>query len=157
VTLAAAWEERVRWAFAGAPRSKFVVGARDSRLVTTTVVDWPALPLRVVLCLGRARALELPDSPGGRRLQEEYLEWRVVRDTRDRSARIELTTEFADTWRVLAAHAPRRALATLARFAGERAVPIERMFGDVDPFARGVTPDDREQAFIETMLGGGRP
>ncbi len=59
-------------------------------------------------CLGRAAAPAVLDEERG--LQEEYLEWRVVRGEDDTLVRVELTTELRDFWRVLAAHDPDRAL-----------------------------------------------
>ena len=47
-------------------------------------VEWTGFPERVGSCLGRQATRELLDAapglPGGRPMQEEYLEWRVVRD-----------------------------------------------------------------------------
>src|SRR5687768_15134727 len=68
--------------------------------------DWTGLPARVVACLGRRAALASLDPR--RDLQEEYLEWRVVRGSNGRIQRVEMTTELRDLWRVLAAHEPER-------------------------------------------------
>ncbi len=157
-----AWEERVEERVAQAalrvPRSPWVMHPPDQRLDTTTMVDWTGLPLRVTTCLPRTDGLALLDWQGpsgceGRlRLQEEYVEWRVVRDLDGGVRRVEFTTELSDFWRVLAAHAPAEALKVAAGFAGEPKLPTSALFGPTDPFETGVSTDDREAAFIATML-----
>jgi hypothetical protein len=121
-------------------------------------VQWTGFPQRVASCLGRRRALELLDArsglPGGRDLQEEYLEWRVVRHG-SQIERIELTTELADYWAILAAHAPNRLLALVAEFAHEEEVAVREVFGRDDALDTGVTPAERESAFRAAMLGVG--
>ena len=80
---------------------RFVLAAPDERTRHRTAVDWPGLPLRRVECLTRHQALALLDwTPSGgegriRRLQEEYVGWRVVRDDVG-IRRAELTTELSD-------------------------------------------------------------
>ena len=81
---------------------------------------------RVVGCLRRARALELLDEE--RRLQEEYLEWRTVRDRGGAITRVELTTELRDYWRVLAAHEPARTVDLVGELSG-RAVEPREVYG----------------------------
>lgn len=131
----------------------------DERTGEVTAPDWGAFPIRVARCLSRQRALRLldwqterGDCEGRRRLQEEYLEWRVIRDERDRITRIEMTTELPDYWRSLAAWEPTQTLELVAELAREPSVPTEAVYGDVDPRAAGVTPHDRERAFVTTML-----
>lgn len=156
-----AWAQRVANAFPAASPGRCLVPDRDERLTETAVIDWPGVPLRAVGCLGRSRAHVLLDwrgergDEGRRRLQEEYVEWRVVRDARDRISRVEFTTELSEYWRILAAHAPRALLAIVAEFAGEPAVAADAVYGDLDPFARDITPAQREEAFAARMLDPG--
>ncbi|MDX6287670.1 MAG: hypothetical protein QOG53_3155 [Frankiales bacterium] len=136
-----------------------VVAQPDERTPHSSTIDWIGLPLRVVQCIGRHEALSLLDwrstrgDVGRRRLQEEYIEWRVVSDDQG-IARIELTTELSDYWKVLAAHAPERTLEIVGRFARESAVPANAVYGDCDPFASATTPEERAAAFTTTMLEG---
>jgi hypothetical protein len=134
----------------------------DGRTTETTGMDWVGFPCRVGACLSRAEACRLLDwrrSPRGdegrRRLQEEYLEWRVVRRPDGRIARVEMTTELPEYWRVLAAHEPGQALALAADFAREPTVPPAGLYGSCDPFAAGVSPADRERAFVTRVLARG--
>lgn len=156
-----AWAQRVADTFAAASSGRCLVADRDERLTETAIIDWPGVPLRAVGCLGRRRAHALLDwrgecgDEGRRRLQEEYVEWRVVRDAGDRVVRVELTTELSEYWRILAAHAPRTLLATVAELAGEPAVAAHAMYGDLDPLASDVTPARREEAFAAKMLNFG--
>jgi hypothetical protein len=115
--------------------------------------DWPGFPVRVAARLGAAEALVALDLPDGRqRHQEEYVEWRVVR-AGGAIRRIELTTELAAYWRVLAAHEPARTLAVVAELAGVDAVPAAAVYGALDPDA--ATAGDRAAAFDATMLPRG--
>lgn len=129
----------------------------DPNATLTTSIDWIAFPDRVATCLGRASALRLLDvtdqliGDGGRRLQEEYAEWRVARSDRG-IERVDLTTETSDYWRLLAAHAPERTLELVAGFAGEPEIDPSLVYGSLDPFARDTTPDARDSAFVELML-----
>ncbi|MEX2555170.1 MAG: hypothetical protein WEB06_06015 [Actinomycetota bacterium] len=107
--------------------------------------------------MDRQRALQLLDwrsedvGGGGRQLQEEYIEWRVVR-TGTQMSRVELTTELSEYWRVLAAYEPETLVETVADFARESAVPTEAVYGACDPYADGITPNERERSFAGTML-----
>jgi hypothetical protein len=147
-------------AMPGGDRSLRVALDPESSALTST--DWTGLPLRVSACLGRERALRLLDwhrheiGDGGRALQDEYLEWRTVRTDDDRIMRVELTTELPDYWCLLAAHEPGALLETVAELAGEASVPAGAVYGDLDPFAAGVGPDERAAAFARTMLSPGR-
>jgi hypothetical protein len=137
----------------------------DWRMSEVTAPDWGGFPIRVARCLSRRRALEVLDwqsergDEGRRRLQEEYLEWRVIRDEQGRIRRVEMTTELPEYWRTLAAWEPGLTLELVAELAREPSVPIEAVYGDLDPHAAGVSPDDRERAFASAMLGrdGGSP
>lgn len=156
------WRARVdgcaRAAAARSPLSPRVVHPGDRRPNATATVDWTGLPQRTVSCLPRPDALALLDwagrsgCDGRRRLQDEYLEWRVVRDADGGIRRVEFTTELPEFWRVLAAHAPAEALRLAARFAGVPALRPSALFGSLDPFAEGMSPDAREAAFAVTML-----
>lgn len=120
--------------------------------------DWPAFPARIEACLDWQRAFELldwrPDGEGdvGRiRHQEEYLEWRVIRED-GKPRRIEMTTELREYWQVLAAYQPERTLALVADFAGKDEVPIAEIYGSTDPFDAAVGPKERLEAFTRAML-----
>jgi hypothetical protein len=103
---------------AGGPkRLRAVPDAATPHLLTT---DWTGLPCRVVAREGRRCALEVLDSR--RDLQEEYVEWRTVRDEDGRLRRVELTTELPEYWAVLA---PDAVLATVREFAGAEVEPGE--------------------------------
>lgn len=125
-----------------------------------TSVDWIAFPERVSTCLGRQRALDLLDRSdeviglGGRALQEEYAEWRVVRSDRGIES-VEVTTETPDHWRLLAAYAPTKVLESVRAFASGQEVDLRAVYGEVDPFASDTTPSVREAAFVAAMLEGG--
>jgi hypothetical protein len=86
----------------------FLLPSPDERTVEQTGPDWTGLPTRALACLGRRQALAILD--GQRGLQEEYLEWQVVRASDDRIRRVELTTELRGYWRVLAASEPEQTL-----------------------------------------------
>ena len=163
---AAAWSDRVRKLFEDAAAEIADAAGADNPSVrptlerqTTAVTgpDWTGLPLRVTACLGRERGLRLLDrrgegvDGGGRRWQEEYVEWRV-RTSDGRIDRVELTTELADHWRVLAAHDPESLLEVVATFAGEPEVRPELVFGSRDPLDDDVSPEDRAASFARTML-----
>jgi hypothetical protein len=125
-----------------------------------TSVDWVAFPERIAACLGRERALSLLDIPdevigaGGRSLQEEYAEWRVVRSERGIES-VDVTTETADHWRLLAAYSPTKTLESVRAFAREQEIDIRAVYGALDPFASDTTPAEREAAFVAAMLEGG--
>jgi hypothetical protein len=130
--------------------------AHDSALVS---VEWTGLPERVASCLTRRKTLELLDaapafSGGGRALQEEYVEWRVVRSG-SQIQLIELTTELPEYWALLAACNPERLLALVAEFAGETQVAVGDVFGRADALDPRVSPEERECGFRGQMLGAG--
>lgn len=134
---------------------RFVLAAPDDRTKHRTSIDWPGLPLRPVECLGRPRALPLLDwVPTGRGrgscLQEEYIEWRVVREG-EHIVRVEMTTELSDYWRVLAAVNPQRTLKLIEEFA-RLPVDARDIYGDCDPFDPKTSAEEREEAFAERML-----
>ena len=114
-------------------------------------VDWPGYPARIGACLGRDRALELLDwtvagagDLGRLRHQEEYVEWRVVREG-DRIRRIEMTTELSADWEILAAQEPARTLELVSSFAGEE-VSWPAVYAE-NPSDPGSTTATRRAAF----------
>lgn len=123
-------------------------------------IDWIAFPERVATCLGRSASLALLDiedvavGDGGRRLQEEYAEWRVVSSDRG-IERIDVTTETSHYWCVLATHAPQTVLDLIAEFAGESRADASLVYGVLDPFAAETSPQMRAEAFAQTMLASG--
>jgi hypothetical protein len=97
-------------------RHPYLLRAPDRRTPYVVGPDWTALPVRVTGCLGRERALPRLDAE--RRLQEEYAEWRTLRDAGGKVVRVELTTELRDYWRVLVEHEPERAADLAGEFTG---------------------------------------
>lgn len=128
----------------------------DERTPHSTAVDWVGLPARVVECATRSRALDLLDSAGGRALQEEYVEWRTVRDGVG-VRRVEITTEMGEYWRVLAAHEPERLLDLVAEFSRQEDIRPDEVFGGLNPLDPSSTPEEREQAFASAMLATDDP
>jgi hypothetical protein len=159
---AGAWAARVEAAFGACDHPQSFVLAPHAAMGRSTI-DWIALPARVVGCLGRERALALLDwrgrfgDEGRRRVQEEYLEWRCIRDTDGRMARIEFTTEFAERWETLAATDPDRLCERVAELADEpqASVPASEIFGDARPGT--ATPDELARGFQTTMVAGRSP
>lgn len=122
-------------------------------------VDWDGIPIRVQTCLkSRSKAMKLSDWTTGKGdlgrslCHEEYMEWRVVRNPANKITRIEITTEVQEYWITLARHNPTKLLALVARFAGEQSVPVQDVYGTVNPNLPGVTPAQREQGFRSMML-----
>jgi hypothetical protein len=137
--------------------SDFIRVAPDETTPEVSVTDWCGFPARVARCVTRGRAGALLDWPGDadappRALQEEYVEWRVVRASDGAIRRVELTSELGDYWSIFAGHEPQRALQTIAQFASENRVVAEQVYGDVDP--RTAAPDELAAAFRRTMLAG---
>jgi hypothetical protein len=160
-----AWDRSISEYLAGST-SQQLLAYPDDRTPTVVSIDWGAYPVRVTECLQRRlysdRLLDWSTGQGdvGRaQLQEEYFEWRMVRDVRGAIVRVEMTTEFPEYWEILAAHDPARTLMLVAEFAGEATVVPQLVYGGLDPLAPGVTPDQRKAAFIEAMLprGGSTP
>jgi len=151
----AAWDGAVaRCVGAAVPAGghALVLARPDARTPHVTGPDWTGLPVRVVGRLGRARALRRIDADRG--LQEEYLEWRTVRDPDGTIRRVELTSELRDYWRVLAAHEPARTVDLVGALSGD-AVRAVDVYGVSDPAA--VAPAERAEAFATTMLGRASP
>jgi hypothetical protein len=153
-----AWDKAVAGAFPASP-SDHLLTQPDEQTPDTAAVDWPAKPVRVFDCLPDADAARLLDwrsaagDLGRLALQEEYLEWRVVRDDSGRIERVEMTTEFPEYWEVLAAWQPEDTLALVAELAGADSVPAEEIYGDHDPLSSGSTPKARLGAFRARMTG----
>lgn len=122
-------------------------------------VDWDGIPIRVQTCLkSRSKAMRLSDwttgiGDRGRAVcHEEYMEWRTVRNGAGKITRVEITTEVQEYWITIARHSPTKLLSIIARFAGEPSVPVQQVYGNVNPNAPGATPDDRERGFRSMML-----
>jgi len=145
--------------FGGPPA---VVADGSPGLGDVAAIDWAGEPARVLNFLPTADPADLyaffdwmtPLGQLGRALaHEEYLEWRVVRDAAGAIARVELTCEAMDYWRVLAAEAPDRLIALAAEFSGEAvgSVDVIDLFG-VDPQA--ATPAERANNFAARNESG---
>ncbi|GAB5447929.1 hypothetical protein [Gymnodinialimonas sp.] len=122
------------------------------------VVDWGGVPRILENCLGATRAAKFcdwktPVGDLGRVFgQDEYLEWRTVHNRAGKLVRVEITTELAKYWEILAGHHPMTCLRILGRFAGEDMATWQEVYGDVDPFAPGVTTQQRSDAFNRMMV-----
>jgi len=159
------WSELIK-AYIPRNGSNQLLAEPDGRTPDGVAVEWGAYPVRIRNCLQslpksyRLLDWSTPEGDLGRaRLQEEYFEWRVVRDATGKIRRVEMTSEFPEYWKILAAHHPVETLRLVARFAGEPSVPPKVVYGNVDPFHPDVTPKERKAGFVETMLpsGGNAP
>jgi hypothetical protein len=119
----AAWDAAVARCLPA--RHPYLLAAPDRRMRQAVAPDWAALPVRVERCLGRERALALLD--GRRDLQEEYAEWRAVRDGGGKLVRVELTTELRDYWGILAEHEPERAADVVGELTGRAPSDVARL------------------------------
>ena len=154
------WDERVARVARGLvlPLPPAVADADPGNATELRVPDWPAVPARVRACLGVGRADHLfdarhPSGDTGRSLfQEEYAEWRVVRDA-DGPVRFELTTELSDYWELLARHTPRRLVELVREFAGDPTPSPAEVFGGHDPFGAASDEDARAEAFSRAFRG----
>ena len=139
--------------------SQLVLPDDPELLDDIAIVDWKGFPVRIRECLESSRKTqEFLDwthngQPYGRIFgsHEEYLEWRVVKDSMGRIVRIEFTSETPEFWRILAKQHPARTLRILADFAGESA-PANAMdvYGVLDPLS--LTAQERERAFVSMMF-----
>lgn len=126
------------------------------------VVDWDGFPKILQNCLGDERASKfcdwkIPTGDIGRAFgQDEYLEWRTVRNSEGKLIRVEFTTELSKYWDILAGHHPMTTLRILGRFAGETLADWREVYGPLDPFAAGVTVEQRTDAFYAMMNWHGR-
>lgn len=121
------------------------------------VVDWDAHPLIAKNCLGDAKSMKFldwttPKGDRGRLWQDEYFEWRTVRDASGKLIRFEGTTEFLEYWLILAAHHPATTLSVIGRFAGETSAKWQDVYGTYNPFSATATPEGREAAFARMMV-----
>ena len=82
-------------------------------------------------------------------MQEEYCEWRTIRNESGVVTRIEFTTELAAYWRILATHDPQRTLEVVSEFAREIVHP-EAVYGLSNPLR--ASPDERAEGFAHTMF-----
>lgn len=160
-----AWDARVAQEFSAALADQPGGQTGSSALQPTMgddgeveTLEWPAFPARIAACLGRGSTMRLLDwqggggTPHGRvRHQEEYAEWRVVRQD-GRLRAIELTTELPEYWELLAGLAPERLLSLVAEFAATTTVAADAIFGELNPFNPATTPAQRIEAFRTTML-----
>lgn len=152
------WDEHVAEVTASLKPPLCLTHANRANATALRVADWPAVPVRARACLGEIRADRLcdaraPSGETGRRLfQEEYAEWRVVRDG-DGPTRFELTTEFGDYWVLLARHQPDHLVELVADFAGIPSLDQTDIFGQPDP-RLGETPEEiRAEVFSRRFLG----
>lgn len=159
------WDDLVR-NYYRSNQSEHLLVEPDARTPELIAVDWGAFPARPTACLqSTARAHRLLDwttlqgAIGRAEFQDEYVEWRTVRDSDGKIRRVELTTEFPEYWLTLAAYHPVKTLQLVARFAGEPSVSPQAVYGGVNPFKRGITPQERRAAFEDAMLprGGKAP
>ena len=159
---AAAWEARVTETLGALDLPEQLKQATKGNATELRIPDWPAVPARARARFGRREADRMcderaadGDDVGRTSLQDEYAEWRVVRDECGRAVRFELTTELADYWELLARYAPARAIDVVGEFAG---VPVGRsaVFGAHNPFGATSTEDSRANAFCAEMLGRDR-
>lgn len=121
------------------------------------VVDWDAHPLIAKNCLGDVKSMKFldwttPKGDRGRLWQDEYFEWRTIRDASGKLIRFEGTTEFLEYWQILGAHHPATALSVIGRFAGETAAKWQDVYGTYNPFATTATPEGRKAAFTRMMV-----
>lgn len=125
------------------------------------VVDWDGFPKILENCLGPTKAAmfcdwKTPQGDLGRTYgQDEYLEWRTVHNSDGKLVRVEFTTELARYWEILAGYHPMTTLRILGRFAGETIADWRDVYGTLDPFAAGVTTDQRSDAFNRMMIRPG--
>lgn len=159
------WEDTVTATLArivartGRPLPPSVSGATPANATEPRTTDWPAAPARVRACLGTAEADRVCDTRdpsagdlGRLAFQEEYAEWRMVRDHAGAPLRFELTTELADYWLLLAEHAPRQAIQQVAEFARtDTETAAAMMFGTRNPLA--ASAGSRSATFATAMLG----
>ncbi|MEO9649390.1 MAG: hypothetical protein ABJ360_03535 [Roseobacter sp.] len=121
------------------------------------VVDWDGFPKILENCLGHEKAAKFcdwktPNGDLGRTYgQDEYLEWRTVRNSEGKLTRVEFTTELSKYWEILAGHHPMKTLRILGRFAGEDTADWQEVYGNLNPFAAGVTIAQRSSAFNRMM------
>ena len=131
--------------------------AEDDWPKGVSVADWDGFPRILQNCLGDENSMEfcdwkLPTGDLGRVLgQDEYCEWRTVRNTDGKLVRVEITTELAMYWEILAAYHPMKTLRVLGRFAGEQIADWREVYGPNDPFAATATPESRADDFKRMM------
>jgi len=152
------WDARVAEVTASLkPPPNFTLADRTNA-TELRIPDWPAVPVRARACLGDARADRLcdahaPSGETGRMLfEEEYAEWRVLRDE-DGPTRFELTTELGDYWLLLARHHPELLLELVADFAGLPSLELAEVFGAPDLESRDSAEGIRAEAFSRRFLG----
>ena len=132
--------------------------AEDGWPEGVSVVDWDGFPRILQNCLGDEKSMQfcdwkLPTGDWGRVLgQDEYCEWRTVRNPDGKLVRVEVTTELAEYWKILAAFQPMKTLRVLGRFAGEQIARWEEVYGPNNPFGATATPESRAADFDRMMV-----
>lgn len=111
--------DTIQWA--GEPRRFFkYINAPPARIMD--YLDWTGAG---GLQFGRAFA------------QEEYLEWRTVRDAAGRIASVEMSCESIEYWSLMAQYEPRRLVQLTGEMSGvaESKIDLEDLFGTDDPYS----------------------
>lgn len=148
------WDARVAEVTASVKPPPSLTQANRTNATELRVPDWPAVPVRARACLGGGLADQRCDAhlssgeTGRLFFQEEYAEWRVLRDEAG-PTRFELTTELGDYWVLLARHRPERLVELVSEFADEPSLGAAEVFGDLD----SDTSDARAEAFSRRFLG----
>jgi hypothetical protein len=152
------WDAHVAEVTASLKPPPSLAEANRTNATELRVPDWPAMPVRARACLGDLRADRLCDAraPSGETgrspFQEEYAEWRVLRDV-DGPTRFELTTELGDYWLLLARHRPERLVELVSGFASVPSLEPTEVFGEPDPLLADSPEDARAEAFSRRFLG----
>jgi hypothetical protein len=124
----------------------------------SATISWFADPAVPVTCIGRERARRLCDQlPNGRhRLHDEYAEYAVIHRLdslqRMRPKRVQITTELAEYWTLVATAAP-DALAGMAEDVLGRRPSFPELYGVEDPHA--LDEDRRGALFAIQCVGRG--
>lgn len=140
-----------------ARQDHLVADGSSSLLPGLAVIDWNGFPVRVERCITtQSQAFAFLDRSGpagdtGRFIgQEEYLEWRSVRNGAGKLVRVELTTENLEYWTEVAAHHPAKMLKLCGAMARGADAPWQEVYAS-DPFAPGASDDDRRLGFLQLM------
>lgn len=121
---------------------------------------WFGQPAEPAFCLGRDVAIELSDwgITGRHRTHNEYCEYRIVmgKDENDKSRpkRIEVTTELAEYWTLIAMHDPER-LRDMAVGILQREVSWEELYGSGVLSPQALDPRERRLRFAREVAGHG--
>lgn len=147
--------------FQPARQDHLVADGSPGLLPGLAVIDWNGFPVRVGRCITtQAQAFAFLDRSGpagdtGRFIgQEEYLEWRTVRNAAGKLVRVELTTENQEYWEEVAAHHPEKMLRLCGAMASGADAPWQEVYAS-DPFAPGESDEDRRGSFRQLMAARG--